>query len=355
MPGKRAGLLWMLAALLVAVFCWGAWQTLTVPVESGTAYPPFSSLRTDPQGSKALYDSLAELPDVSVERLYTNPAPIEAGSVLLRLGVSSYALGGATDKSLGEYDKLLAQGGRLAVTFEPTGPRTDPPKFEAVEKAWKIHPRFREPEPSQAAADDSEPDPRETALYFEGGPEWRTLTERDGRASAVERPLGGGTLVLVADSFPLLNQGLQEPGASALIAKIIGPARHIVFDEDQFGITNSGGVVVLMEKYHLQAAVLMLLALAGLYLWRLSASFLPRRELPRGQSISGRDSHEGLAALLRRAVSEKNLLQTCQSEYRRTNPPGFRRNIVESELQRWAGGDPVEAYRAVCRALAEHK
>src|SRR5436189_6446428 len=56
---KRLPLLVLLVVL--AGFTFGLVQLFNLRFESGDNYPPYSSLRADPLGSKALYESLGHL------------------------------------------------------------------------------------------------------------------------------------------------------------------------------------------------------------------------------------------------------------------------------------------------------
>ena len=62
--------LWILAIAMLGALAWGLEQVAFTPLQTGEVYPPFSSLRADPLGAKALYESLAALPDIQVDRLY---------------------------------------------------------------------------------------------------------------------------------------------------------------------------------------------------------------------------------------------------------------------------------------------
>jgi hypothetical protein len=177
------------------------------------------------------------------------------------------------------------------------------------------------------------------------------VTERDGEATAVERPLANGTVVLLADSYPLSNEGLRESRDAASIARLIGPARAVVFDENHFGVSDSGSVTTLMRKYHLEGALAILSVVVGLFVWRSASSFLPPRQNTPDHTVAGRDSREGLTALLRRSVPETELLDACFREWNRSAPPVRQAEPIEAEVARWAGKEPVEAYRAACRAL----
>ena len=57
-----------LAILALLGFGWGLWQLFTIRFETGDVYPPYSSLRADPLGTKALHDSLNSLNALRVGR-----------------------------------------------------------------------------------------------------------------------------------------------------------------------------------------------------------------------------------------------------------------------------------------------
>src|ERR1700693_4325418 len=103
---------WIFAILLLAGFIWGLEQVVVGPLETGEAYPPYSSLRSDPLGAKALYESLAALPDLQVGRLYKARSTLgDSGAAILVLGVDPVAWSSLKDDTLEEYEKLVSKGG----------------------------------------------------------------------------------------------------------------------------------------------------------------------------------------------------------------------------------------------------
>ncbi len=362
MPAARKPALWPLVILFAALFVWGAWEATISPIASGEVYPPYSSLRTDPLGAKALYESLAELPGLQVSRSYKERASIDPGKVLLVLGVDSPSWAVSKKETLDEYEMLLDRGGRLVLAFVPAHPIRTPESTGALQKQWDVRPIFSEPSGDSAASDI----PKQSALSFAAGPAWTVLESDGDRAEIVERALGRGTVVLIADGFPLSNQGLAETGAgdasparsADLIAKILGPARSVVFDENHFGIAETGSVATLARKYRLEGALAVLLLVAALFIWRNASSFLPPPDSSREESTAGRDSREGLAALMRRSIPEKDLLAVCFAQWQRSGDPRGSEQTqyeVERAIELHSGRDPVEAYRAACRALARKK
>jgi hypothetical protein len=322
-------------AILVLGLLWGFEQVVVSPVETGAAYPEYSSLRSDPVGAMALYESLSRV--MSVERLYksrmrADPGP---GTTIFVLGVDPLAWSQLKEETLNDYQDLTSKGARLVIAFLPVSkPFAADKEVHAPELRWHIHFHYKDPhsEPGEI--------PRETALEFKAGPEWTPLGD-----NVLERKLGAGTVVLVADSYPLSNEGLREEHDSALIVKLAGPAKEIVFDENHFGVVETGSVVKLMRKYHLEGAVAVLALVAGLFLWRNASSLLPSRAPSVEQPVMGRDSTEGMTALLRRGIAEKDLVRVCVEEWKKTSP--------NDSLELVKNKSVVAAYREIAKSLVE--
>lgn len=334
---------WIAGAFLLGALVWGLEQVVVSPLETGEIYPPFSSLRSDPMGTRALYDSLGEMPGITVERLYRQRSELSnPDDALFVLGVDPVAWSALKPRELSEYEKLVARGGRLVIGFLPVREPGSMPMERAVEEKWGIRLRYRH----QDRGDENRNIPRETALYFDSGRNWRT---RDGFA---ERSFGAGTIVLAADTFALSNEGLRDARNAQLIAALAGPAHRILFDENHFGVVETGSVAKLMRKYHLEGAIAILALVAGLFLWRSASSLLPPRRAPAEEAIAGRNSLSGMTALLHRGIHERDLMDTCFAEWSRVEGKSGRAARVEEEIRSHAK-DPVEAYRAASRVLSK--
>jgi len=211
-----------------------------------------------------------------------------------------------------------------------------------VERQWHIHFDYKD------LHVESDETPRETALEIKAGPEWKALGE-----SGVEKKSGAGTVVLLADSYPLSNEGLREERDSDLIVALAGPATEIVFDENHFGVVETGSVTKLMRKYHLEGAIAVLLLVAILFLWRSASSLLPSRAPRAEQAVAGRDSLEGMTALLRRGIAEKDLVRICVEEWKRTSLNGHKspnKGLADALIDH---KNVVIAYREIAKALVE--
>ena len=162
---------WIAGAVLVGALVWGVEQVVVSPLETGDVYPAFSSLRSDPMGTRALYESLAETPGITVERLYKERTELSGSNdVMFVLGVDPVSWSGLKAKELEAYEKLVANGGRLVIGFLPVREPGRTPIERAVEEKWSIRLRYHRQDPDA----ERRTIPRESALYFEAGREWRT-------------------------------------------------------------------------------------------------------------------------------------------------------------------------------------
>src|SRR5438105_4014314 len=57
-----------LTLALLAAFAYGINEVLRLRVREGDVYPPYSTFRADPRGTRALYEALAVLPGYRVSR-----------------------------------------------------------------------------------------------------------------------------------------------------------------------------------------------------------------------------------------------------------------------------------------------
>ena len=107
--------------LAAAAFAVGLWHLFRLRFEAGDVYPPYSSLRADPVGSMAFYESLARLPGVTVSRDFSegNRLPQPVGTTYLHLAARSYDWEQLPEALFREIEAFVLRGGRLVVAFHP--------------------------------------------------------------------------------------------------------------------------------------------------------------------------------------------------------------------------------------------
>ena len=320
----------------MAGFGYGLVHLFNLRFESGDNYPPYSSLRADPLGAKALFDSLDPLVPARRHLLPLSKLGEGRNTTLLWLGddVAKLRFLPGEFKDL---ETFVRTGGRVVIaplpvldrprinrfqaraarrggatpggaTNAPTQPGDDPDDFQrsSIKDRWDVSFEFdalpgaadNKPAPALAFRQESAaPQLPQTikvhsGLYFDKfDSEWQPIYDRDAAANSrrpgnrrsntnrqavvIERSMGKGSIVLSADPFAFSNEALRRDREPALLAWFIGSAREVVFDETHLGVKLDPGVATLARKYHLEGFFVALLALAGLFVWKNSTGFMP--------------------------------------------------------------------------------
>jgi hypothetical protein len=403
----------MLLALAVAGFLLGLALLFHLRFEAGDVYPPYSSLRADPLGARALYESLGRL--LPTRRNYEALAKLGEGraTTLLLLGADpdDFALPPDEWQTL---EAFAVGGGRLVIAFFPVYHRSGAGGFTApaatnvppagrsprkkagrpvndpmdagpaglrrlpMRERWKVDFDFdalaRQDasayQPARALRQVGNALPPEldchTGLCFKPLQEaWRAIYARtNGQPVMLERRLGSGSVVMCADSFYFSNEALRREREPGLLAWFVGGSRRVVFDETHLGVEESPGLAALARKYRLQGLAASLVVLAALFVWKNAVSFLP----PPAEAVSreptdlvtGREAAAGFINLLRRNLRPADLLGVCLEEWRKSCAHQVSRPkleqiqaLIDAENARAPGErDAVEVYRRVSRMLA---
>lgn len=363
----------------------------------GDVYPAYSSLRSDPLGTKALYESFQQCCGMKVSRNYE---PFEAlkdrrDAVVFFPGEEPPIEDMMPIVFVQDIESFLRNGGRLIVSYMQ--PQFDLKKIEeeqekaakkkekskkgktkdekeeedkdmvSFSKRWGL--RYREypladaTEAKLAEESLSSELPRtlfwHTELYFDQlAPEWRVLYRREGKAVLIERDFGRGTVVLSADSYFLSNEAMLRHRYPKLLAWLAGDKRTVIFDEYFHGVMADPGVATLARRYHLHALVAGILLLTGLFIWRNSQSFVPPH--PDSSSANhiaeGKDSTAGLTNLLRRSIASGDVLAVCWQEWKKsaaTRAAGNKNQLERMESEYASRNDPVEKYNRISRILKQ--
>jgi hypothetical protein len=368
----------ILLVLLALAFAAGLLHLFNLRFEAGDVYPPYSSLRADPLGAKALHDSLNSL--LEVERNFSSLARLADGrnTALFYLG-SSTADARFSTNQYRVFDRFLRTGGRLVLAFLPEydpprsarvrsnlqGPRpaspatgtnqwappSSPPPSRRrpgrqsedaslvsiwqrwqAEMAYAALPRDSIRDPYQAVPASRRmagPLPERlqvhTALCFQRlDPEWTVIYSRAEGTNdwpvVIERQFGNGSLVLAADAYPFSNEALRRERQSQLLTWFIGGRGQVIFEETHLGTRGDPGLVTMARRYRLHGLGLGLILLAGLAIWRSASRFVPppadELSAESTHQVEGKDSSEGLIHLLRRNIAPVDLLAICVQEWK---------------------------------------
>lgn len=364
---------------------------------TGDVYPPYSSLRSDPLGTMIFFESLEALPKLEVGRDHkaVNQLPEGEKTTYLHLAGKSQDWQNIDGDLYRTIDKFLLDGGRLVITLRPEyakptkndqkQPKADEKDKEKkksedqkarkstffdLQKQWglKLSRKFIPEKDAFARNVSSLPFPAELKwngdIYIENPTaEWTVIYQTANGAVLAERKRGAGTIVIATDSYLVSNEALVRDRAPELLAWLIGPADHVIFDEAHHGIVDAPGLAALAGRYRLHGGILALMVLAGLFIWKNGSSLAPPRNATAAGSdfIPGRSTSAGFVALLRRNISRSALLATCVEEWRRTFAQSTRytagekaavEEILREEIARPARErNLISAYQKICAAL----
>src|SRR5438067_11296009 len=265
----------LVLGLLCIVFAFGLYQIFSIRLVSGGLYPAWSSLRSDPDGTRVLFDSLAGTGRFETFRKFKplKQSP-ERNATVLFLGYSPAALVKASNADLDGFEHAAQSGNRIVVALDPQS------SGNGLVKRWGV---------SIGRG------------FFGNSGAWTTIAAVNGRPVVLERAFGSGSIVLSADSSVFANRALAAKRDAALLMRLIGPNTRVAFDESHLGVADTGSVLGLVHKYRLDGVLWGLLALAILFVWSHVAGFPPADSVV-PQTITGYDSHAALAQLLRRQI-----------------------------------------------------
>ncbi len=365
----------MILVSCAAALIFGIVDLFELRFEAGDVYPPYSSLRADPLGAMALYESLEKIPGLSVWRDFSDSSelPEEPQTVYLHLAGDPYEWNWLPPETFHDIQDFLARGGRLAITFYPMyepevfdfdeedtnwdegtnseksakmkqhkktlhhgikkqeNDTDDEERLISLEDKWDFNTTFRTLEqddghylPMNVFRKAKLPLPdvlqwHSGVVFTNLGPLWQVIYARGTNAVIIERKFGEGSVVMATDSYFVSNEAMTKDRHPDLLAWFIGPSKNVVFDESHFGIVDTSGVATLMRKYRLEGLMGGLILLAVLFIWKNSLSLVPPlADSRREDFVTGRDSATGFVNLLRRSVARRDILATCFAEWKKS-------------------------------------
>ncbi len=396
-----------------AALTFGLVRLFQLRFEAGDVYPAYSTLRSDPVGAMAFYESLGKIPGLSTHRDFTtqNLLPEEPHTVYLQLAAPDYDWDWVPADLASELDAYLVRGNRLVITFFPrTSTYAFHPDADETNSVKSAAPRAKDekmtpPKPvkKKKLADDEDrgvdlaerwgfgtgfkkldqgADAYEPArvtnqtdlllphiLNWHSGTvftnldsAWRVIYARGTQAVLIERKFGKGSVVMATDSYLVSNEAMEKDRHADLLAWLVGTSKNVVFDEAHFGVVETSGVATLMRKYRLHGLAAGLLLLAGLFIWKNASSLVPpHADQDRQGYIAGKDAAAGFVNLLRRGIAPRDLLPVCFAEWKKSAGPAgqysaSRRQLAEAVLQAENAlppkdRHPLVAYQKICFIL----
>ena len=381
----------IMLVMCATLFYFGLVHLFKLRFEAGDVFPPYSSLRADPLGAQAYYESLERMPGLVVRRDYSRVNRLPEGKAIcyLHLAARAYDWRRLPEELFKEIEAFTLRGGRLVITLlpeirEPKMPRSerikDSPLADSTPEdnpSDKKNPQTKRASRQQRRPPEERKESRRASLRERWGVEfafvplsqradgiyesvtatnatlrgvanslswhsglvftnldaaWRVIYTRDLHPVLVERAFGSGTVVFATDSYFLSNQALREERHADLLAWIVGASRRVVFDEAHLGVLEDPGVATLIRKYNLHGTVAALLLLAALFVWKNSLSFVPPHpDEETDAHVLGKESAAGFVNLLRRNLASGDVLNACHAEWRKSFARDARVSAAKQE------------------------
>ncbi len=370
--------------LIIAVFGYGVVRLFCLRFEAGDIYPPYSSLRSDPLGTRIFFDSLELIDTVNAERNYTPLSRYKPDSdtTLFIQGVSDLSV--FSEFNAGLISGLVAGGGRLVFTFSPIRREGSPEKAETSDDeitGWSGYSKTLGVSYGFGAADGRAVRRNEAAsallprtlpwrssLYFsDQGSVWSVVYTCNDYPVVIERKFGRGRIIMISDTYCLSNEAMAKRRFTGFPSWIVGDNGTVVFDESHLGVYKSPGIAQLARKYGLHGFVFGLALLTALFVWKSASPLIPPVKsdgaLKNQHFAAGSDNVRGLVNLLRRSVPIQDALKVCLAEWKKTcNPePGVEtmkqldQIARDSDAGRSRNIDPAAGYNAIVSLVSKRK
>jgi uncharacterized protein DUF4350 len=355
-PEERAVLNWRGPLLAAGIFAgFFAILLLMAHQNQSNTNDMGSSFRQDPYGTSLMFDSFKRA-GYQVDRSQDENFLVDHNaSQTTAFFIGGYPYGDwkmengkiqIGGKFRARLEDFLSRGGR-AVLIEPRWSLT----LKSQSQGWEV-----KREASQAphgtgpawVAPDFRAMPAESEMMYlaaatpwlKTDPYWTTLyagpvREIDGSLAKAEaeagrpahvymamRRVGKGELVATSQKSFLLNEAIKTHPNPVLLDFLAGGRPIICVDETLHGLHQDEGVLWLVQRYRLQAALLFFWATLLALLWSMSGDLVRRPTRGRDAVIIRHGEGAGVAGqrLLQRSIATENVVTECWEQFRRRSP-----------------------------------
>jgi len=351
---------------VIAAFLASTTWLINLRFESGDSYPVGSSLRADPLGAKALfesYDALSGVHSIRNFEPFGQMKRLPEDGLLVLLNMNAYSM-----YSISHYEaveEFVSNGSGVLVALNPSrvgykylddegefideadkesadgdesviedpdedGVFADKDKersnedaftrraTEKEERFWgEISLTHGEHEGGDAQATELAVAAglpatlpwREGGILTELGDHWQPLYQIEDEVVMAQQLSAGGRIVVMTDDYLFSNEALLMHRYSKLLAWVIGDHQFVIFDETHLGVMESTGVAILMRRYRLEGFFLGFAVLMSLIVWRGMSPLLPSR-MGRAKTniiLAEHSIEAGLSDLVQRSVPVSEL------------------------------------------------
>jgi uncharacterized protein DUF4350 len=385
-PGKSVALNWrgpLLAAGIFAVVF--AILLLMARQNESKTSDVGSSLREDPYGASLLFDSYGRA-GYQIRRGQDEDSLFDQDALrTTAFFIGGYSLndwtaeGGKLQNGAKFRERLedfLARGGRV-VLVEPRLELKSQSQGWEVGNKWDRNPQEHTP---PWASPDLRAMPTDSEMMYltADAPSLKTdaqwtvlysaLTEANANADTsaarvfmAMRRAGNGELIAASQGSFLLNEGIKTHPNPVLLDFLAGGRPVIWVDETMHGLRQDQGVLWLVQRYRLQAALLLFWATLLALLWSMSGDLVRRPALNSSAQIVRYGEVAGVAGrrLLQRSVAKERVVAECWEQFRRCWPQDAQAISADplwgTRLRAALAQPPLVGYKELSRLIAERR
>jgi hypothetical protein len=343
-----------------------------------------SSLRQDPYGTSLLFDSYKRA-GYQVERSEDQDSlSHQNASRTTAFFIGGYPSGDwemengklrTGPKFLGRIENFLARGGRV-VMVQPAWRLSSESQGWEVENKWNQGPQVSEP--AWVSPDLRAMPAGSEAMYLAAmapwlktDAHWTALYAKpvDPGADADSSPrvylamlrVGKGELVAASQESFLLNEAIKTHPNPVLLDFLAGGRPVIWVDETLHGLHQEQGALWLVQRYRLQAALLLFWAALLTLLWSLSGDLVRRPPRHWRADVVRNGESAGVAGqrLLQRSISTEQVVAECWGQFERRSPQDAK--AISSD-PRWGprlraalGKAPLPGYKELTELICERR
>jgi hypothetical protein len=388
--GSKAGrvLNWRGPLLAAGIFA-GAFAILLVMAHQNQSNTSDmgSSLREDPYGTSLLFDSYSRA-GYQVKRSQDEDTLSDQNAAK----TTAFFIGGdlsgdwenrngdpTVGKLSGRLEDFLSRGGRV-VLIQPNWELKSKSQGWEVENVWNetphesgpiwISPDLREmpagSEMMYLSADlpSLKTDAHWTALYRMGSAKADAKDRKadtSDRVYMAMRRAGNGELIAASQESFLLNEAIKTRPNPVLLDFLAGGRPVIWLDETLHGLHQNQGVLWLVQRYRLQAALMLFWTALLALLWSMSGDLVRRPRRDQNAQIVRHGESAGVAArhLLQRSIPTEQVVAECWEHYRRRSPQDAQAISADPrsgpQLRAALAKPALAGYKELSRLIAERR
>ena len=343
-----------------------------------------SSLRQDPYGTSLLFDSY-ERAGYHVDRSQDQDSLSDQNAS----GTTAFFIGGYSSGDLetgngksrtgakfpGRIENFLARGGRV-VLVQPAWKLSSQSQGWEVENKWNLGPH--EPDPAWVSPDVREMPPGSEAIYLAAEAPWLKTdanwtalyaapmvpganADSSPRVYLAMLGVGKGELVAASQESFLLNEAIKMHPNPVLLDFLAGGRPVIWVDETLHGLHQDQGALWLVQRYRLQAALLLFWATLLALLWSLSGDLVRRPPRRWSAEVVRNGESAGVAGqrLLQRSISPDRVVAECWEQFDRRSPQDAKAISSDSRwgprLRAALGKAPLPGYKELTELISERR